>query len=373
MATIFKNNVVKCVCYNVAGIAVSVLWTFAVLALLLSGVIWFPIHSVRNAEGCALKLNESFDEHVGLSWYEHYVYGSLLVVFRILGWLFAPLINHLPMKYRAEFIRHGKKPLCEYSAKAQVAYFKSHDEKAKKKMIVDNFLSAEAFDLIWHDGLELKTCITSGIELTKEQVREVVEKNGYSCLWVDYFKSHTPDKEMVAMLTQLAKKGYAAAICIIVAYIRQQRPNAEMVKSLLSCGNQDLFNKVNEIMGEYCDLDAVEFCVDDIDGFADKDEKKKIVLQSWRNYCENKKNICTAAQKKMSHEQYLIFAETGHHLNYDAMQTICLTIKDEDFLKDVIRHEFRYISSSLETALKFHYWRYCVYLVVKQEFAKAKK
>ncbi len=346
----------------VAGL-ICVLWTAVCLLGLLTNPLWFPVCCINAPEATAISINSSFSKHEGKGLF-NYFYLVLTVLFRICGWLYAPLIKVLPMKYRAEFIRNGKKRVCEYPVKTQVAYYKSHCDGSKQSLLSSSVFYAEAREAIWNDPSERKNWILSGLPLTKGQIIDMIKSGATVLLW-GYFKDNTPNKETVCILCELAAQGHGSAQELLVKLICQQRPSKELIARILASGQTRFIERVNEILDSYADMDAVNFNVSHVDGKMSDEEKAKIVAERWANFCKVKKSISLTAQKKMNHAQFKVFIATGHVLEYYALLHLLLNVNDEDYLKDIIATELEQIKENkILSALKADYWRYSCYLAV---------
>ena len=338
------------------------------LGALLFSPLWFPIAAVKAPETTACSIYASSDKHDndGIIFY---FYICWWVVVRFCRWFYAPLIACLPMRYRAEFIRFGIKRVSEYPTKVQIAFFKSHDNSGKQSLLASNALSPEARAVLWNDKTEWwDNWLETGMELSVTQIEDLCKKGTTEQLW-RYFKHHTPNKEQIDLLLRHVREGYAAPAETMIKLIRQQRPNGEMINKLLLTQNDRFIEKVNEVVDLNGDMDAVEFGTRNLSDDVSEEEKQRIIGERWTNFCKHKKEISRAAQKKMSQAHYKIFVETGHRLEYYALQHLCLNIgmANRGYLCDVIRNEFDNISPRLLTALKTDYWRYSVYLAVEQE------
>lgn len=341
------------------------------LLVLVTSPLWFPIWAIKDSEGCAINLYAHPDIHRDDPWPLTFTYRVFMGLCRFCQWFYAPLIASLPMSKKADFMRLGNKRLNEYPTKTQVAFYKSHDAEGKQSLISGNSLSKETFDKIWEEPTERENWVEAGMTLSRKQVSDMVIGGAGNILW-SYFKRYTPDKEMLTTLIKLAHQGYAAAMSILLNLIKQQRPSSELVGQLLNIDDSRFIEQVTEVLDQYADLDAVNCNTNDFGGDLTEEEKEKLVRERWENFCKSKGDIFWAAQKRMYHEQYHIFAETGHKLKYAALQHLCLTVNNPDYLKEIIENEFDDIQAKLQTALKAVYWRYSVYLAVKQERENAR-
>ncbi|MBR6355239.1 MAG: hypothetical protein IKR92_00145 [Alphaproteobacteria bacterium] len=383
MAKNFKNNGVSAVCASVfcfvwdnairwiiAG-AICLIWSLVCIALIIISPLWVTVWTLRDPDSCARHLNMSNDYVKG--WVARYLKRCTWALCHSSLWVNTPFIALLPMRYRAEFIRWGKKRVCEYSPKKQIAYYKSHDDESKQSLLSSGVFSPEVRATLWFDETERENWLACGVELSRSQVADLCQKGSGKQLW-RYFKQRTPSKEMYDLLLKYVREGYAAPAETLINLIRQQRPNAEIIGKLLCTQNDGFIKKVNEVIDSYADVDAVDFGTQSINGVSDE-EKQRIIGERWTNFCKSKKDICRAAQKKMGHRQYQIFAETGHKLEYYALQHLCLSLAQgqRDYLKEIIANEFENIDSRLQTALKADYWRYSTYLEVEEERRNATK
>lgn len=345
-------------------VIVGFIWVVLCLVCVVTSPLWFPIYAIKSPESCAINLNASPDRKDGLLYFMRQCF---VATFRFFRWFYAPLIAMLPMKIRAEFIRYGVKHVYDYPVKVQVAYFKSHDDGGKQSLIASSVFSPEAREAIWQDSSERTNWIESGITLTKEQVKDFCQSSGQSLAW-RYFKGHTPDKEALNILIDDARRNYAGAQYVLLEFIKQQRPSAELVGKLLAIENTGFVEKVSEVIDAYADLDAVNFTITlPSDSEMSEEERQQIINERWMNFCKHKTNICIAAQKKMNHAQYGVFVLSGHKLDRIALRYLCLTVRSEEYLKEIIQNEFENIDINLQTALKAEYWRYSMYLAVKEE------
>lgn len=348
------------------GIGAAILWTAVCLLGLLTSPLWFPVCCIKAPESTALSLNCSLSKHKGEGLF-NYFYLVLTVLFRICGWLYAPLIKVLPMKYRAEFIRNGKKRVDEYPTKTQVAYYKSHDDGGKQSLLGSAVFSAEARATIWQDATERDNWVRSGHPLTKGQIIDMIKSGASNSLW-SYFKNNTPNKEMLFILCDHATQGCGSAQEILVKLVRQQRPSKELLARIHGTCQTRFIERVNEILDDYADMDAVNFSISDVYGEMSDEEKEKIVTERWANFCKVKKSISLNAQKKMNHAQFKTFVASGHVLEYYALLHLLLNVNDEDYLKDIIATELEQIKEGrILSALKADYWRYSCYLAVVSE------
>lgn len=390
MAKNFKNNGVvgamKSCCASVMSFILlalkqilALLWcivtTMWYVGLVITSPLWFPVLIFINPERAATSLYDKSHRDFGFkpAWFDWYLtVVHNLPIYYLMRWLWTPVIALLPMKYRAEFIRHGSKNVCDYSKKTQIAYFKSHCDESKQSLLCSHIFSTEVRATLWFDETERENWLACGVELSRSQVADLCQKDSGKQLW-RYFKQRTPSKEMYDLLLKYVREGYAAPAETLINLIRQQRPNAELIGKLLCTQNDKFIDRVNEVIDAYADLDAVEFGTQSVTGVSDE-EKQRIIGERWTNFCKSKKDICRAAQKKMGHAQYRIFAETGHKLEYYALQHLCLNLcaGQRDYLKEIIANEFENINSRLQTALKADYWRYSAYLEVEEERRNAK-
>ena len=356
--TNFKNEVKRFLAPVYASLyaaTCSILLTVMAIVGIITSPVWFPVLILCNPEAAAVnyygKMEYVKSRPVWFSWYVTYGINAVMWLFRT---LWRPVINILPMKYRREFIEEGDKPLGKYPAKVQVAYYKTCCGDSKENLIAYGSLSKEALDLIWEDKEERKYWKT----YTNAQIKSLVE-GGYGELLKNYFKSYSPNKEKLDILLTMAGKGYVTAMYALKDIICRERPNPELVGKLLAVDNKEFVEQVQKIVDWYSDMDAVDW--------QEEDEVK--TDEKWLNFCKGKKNICDSAQKKMNHNQYLAFVETGHTLAYYALKHLCLTVNSEEYLATVIRNEFASIEgdNKMQSALKSEYWRYSTYLAVKQE------
>lgn len=338
--------------------------------MIISSPLWYPVMVFINPERAAEFINDyAYADMAPVGVYKAKIHN--LCIYYLMRWLWKPFIAILPMRCRVEFIRWGKKRVCEYSPKIQVAYYKSHDDGGKQSLIVSNALSSEAFKLIWEDEFEWENWVDSGRALTKEQVDFLCRKGERSLLW-RYFKKNTPDKEMVNVLLKLVAENYSAAQRVLLNFVRQQRPSAELIEKITATGNRAFIKDVCPIIDQYADLDAVNFRITEIPGGGDMpiEEQQSILIERWTNFCRHKKEISVAAQKKMTYIQYTIYVQTGHKLDSSALLHMCLHLQNEKFLREVLNNEFEKIDATLQTALKAEYWRYSLYLTVLEERGK---
>ena len=348
------------------GIGAAILWTAVCLVGFIISPLWFPICAVKAPESTALSLNCSLSKHKGEGLF-NYFYLVLTVLFRLCGWLYAPLIKVLPMRYRAEFIRNGKKYVDEYPTKVQIAYYKSHCDESKQSLLSSAVFSPEARATIWQDHSEWENWILSGLTLTKGQIIDMIKAGATNLLW-SYFKNNTPNKEMLFILCDHATQGYGPAQEILVKLVRQQRPSKELLARIHGTGQTRFIERVNEILDSYADMDAVNFSISDVYGEMSDEEKEKIVTERWANFCKVKRSISLPAQRKMNHEQFKTFVASGHVLEYYALLHLLLNVNDEDYLKDIIATELEQIKDNrIQSALQADYWRYSCYLAVVSE------
>jgi len=351
----------------------AVLDLISLLALVITSPLWFTLLVIANPERAAYGLNHRSERDFGFrpEWLDWWLTVTRNVfIYYAMRWMWTPVIALLPMKYRKEFIIHGNKMLGDYSVKTQIKYFKTFDDEGKKNLIAHGYLSAEARATIWQDKYERDNWVDSDLQLTKSQVEDLIAERG-SALLRRYFRRNTPNKEMINFLLIKANHGFGNAMEALLELIRTQRPNRELVGKLLSVKSSDFQQKVRDIIDAYADLDAVEFSVSSLPGGDMSDEEKhSIIMSRWNSFCIGKKNISTAAQKKMSADQYRSFQATGHTLDYPALQHLCLTVQNESYLRDILSIEYESIDENIVTALKSEYWRYSLYLAVKQEREK---
>ncbi len=344
----------------VAGL-ICVLWTVGCVFLTITSPLWLPLLARLDGD-IAREMNVSREYHD--NWYKSCLSWCAWAMCRTSLWLCSPIIAMLPMKYRAEFIRNGKKRVCEYPVKTQVAYYKSHCDGSKQSLLSSAVFSAEARATIWQDKSEWENWILSGLPLTKGQIIDMIKSGATVLLW-GYFKDNTPNKETVCILCELAAQGHGSAQELLVKLICQQRPSKELIARILASGQTRFIERVNEILDSYADMDAVNFNVSHVDGKMSDEEKAKIVAERWANFCKVKKSISLTAQKKMNHAQFKVFIATGHVLEYYALLHLLLNVNDEDYLKDIIATELEQIKENkILSALKADYWRYSCYLAV---------
>jgi hypothetical protein len=364
-----KNIFFQCL-KNIFGLVLVCITIVLFLLLITTSPVWFPLYMWLNPEGAANVFgvtvgDKYFREWYGKSCWAIFVFGCIIMWF-----VYEPLGMHYPMKKRVVFMREGEKPLHEYSLKNQLGYYHSLDSEGRKSIIQERGLSAEVLENIWQNEPTEREYFISNKELPIEKVRDLILFGNGDLLW-KYFKGHTPNKEVMSLLVKYIAQGYASAMHVMVKLISQQRPSGELVGTLLSTKQSRFIDEVNRIVDLYADLDAVRFATSGSIADQTEEEKHEHRLQCWRNFCKSKKYISIAAQKEMSYEQYQIYVETGHRLDAPALQHLCLTIGDADFLREVVGNEFEQIDAAMQTALKTAYWRYSVYLEVKQEKAQA--
>jgi hypothetical protein len=354
--TNFKNKVKEfffCVCKNLWALLGAIFMTVLVVVGAITSPLWFPALIICNPEQAATEYYNKAEKGdfcpMWFEWYTVYGYNAVMWVMRL---LWKPVISILPMKYRREFITECRKRLSDYPAKVQVAYYKTCCGESKENLIAHGGLSKEALDLIWEDKDERKYWKT----YTNAQIKSLVE-DGFNNLLKNYFKSYSPNKEKLDILLTMAGKGYMTAMYALKDIICRERPNPELVGKLLAIDNSEFVKSVQEIVDWYSDMDAVNYQIED--------EAK--TAERWLNFCMGKKEISDSAQKKMNYNQYLVFVETGHTLAYYALKHLCLNVHNEEYLKAIVRNEFARIDDTMQTALKSEYWRYSVYLAVKQE------
>ncbi len=348
------------------GIGAAILWTAVCLLGLLISPLWFPICAVKAPEGTAVSINSSFSKHKGKGLL-NYFYLTYLLVIRICGWLYAPLIKMLPMKYRAEFIRNGKKRVDEYPTKVQVAYYKSHCDESKQSLLGSGVFTPPVRATIWQDHSEWENWILSGLTLTKGQIIDMIKAGATNLLWL-YFKNNTPSKEMLVILCDHAGQGNGSAQDVLLRLVRQQRPTKDLIARIHATAQARFIEHVNEILDGYADMDAVNFSISEVYGELSDEEKQKIVDERWANFCKVKKSISLSAQKKMNHNQFKAFIASGHLLEYYALLHLLLNINNEEYLKEVISTELEHIQDNrILSALKADYWRYSCYLAVVSE------
>ena len=349
--------------YVLGALILAVLTAVCIIAVVLSPI-FFPIFAIKNPEQCALELNASPKRGEGLMYV--CIRGIGLATVGIIGWLNKPIIASLPMKYRKEFILQGTKALYNYPVKTQVKYYKTFCNGEKRNLINGN-LSNEARAVIWQDVSERDNWVLSGHELSHSQIVDLLKAGACDTLW-RYFKKNTPDKEMLSELVRYASDGNAAAQSVLVDLVRQQRPSKELLARIHGTGQTRFIERVNEILDQYADLDAVNFNVSSIIDDISDEEKAKIVAERWQNFCKVKKSISQQAQKKMNHQQFKAFIATGHKLEYYALLHLLLNINEEAYLKEVIVTELEQIKDNrIQSALQADYWRYSCYLAVVSE------
>ena len=367
----FKNKVlgflVKAVFGGVLKAVLLVFFMVLCLVAVAASPVWFPVCVLINAEECAFQIN-AHPEKKCSNWAYICMYLTCMAAVRSVGWLNKPFIAMLPMKYRREFILQGSKPLCDYSTMTQVRYYKTFIGEGKSNLIACSNLSEEARDAIWADKDERQYWVLSGRELADEQVKDLVLEGKSALLW-SYFKKNTPSQQRMYELIKYAREGYESAQNVLIKLIKQQRPDHKLVARLLMTGQTEFTNRVQEVIDEYADMDAVNDGPSVFDDLSEEEKEKK-AAERWYNFCKAKKNIDSAAQKKMSHKQFKVFAETGHQLEYNALLHLLLNIDDEEYLRDIIVAEFEQIETgNLVAALKADYWRYSTYLAEKRERA----
>lgn len=350
---------------------IAVLFMLLKIVMFITSPLWFPVMVFINPERAACGLNDEATRDYGVrpTWFDWCLtWSHNLCIYYLMRWLWKPFIALLPMRYRAEFIRLGEKRVCEYSPKTQIAYYKSHDDGGKQSLLSSGVFSAEVREALWKDKTERDNWIAAGIELSRSQIADLCQNGSKAQLW-RYFKQRTPNKEMFDLLLKYVREGYATPAEVVVNLIRQQRPNAELIGKLLNTGNNNFTERIGEVIDAYADLDAVDFGTQSITGVSDE-EKQKIVAERWENLCKVKKSISLAAQKKMNHAQFKTFSATGHKLEYDALLHLLLNVNDEEYLKDIIATELDELEqikdNRIQSALKVEYWRYSVYLAVKE-------
>lgn len=379
MAT-FKNSLcdffagVKCLFRDIIRwtliLFICAVWTAICMLALLTSPLWIPVYAIINSERCSFSLyaNKPYDSF----WVARYLKRCWWAMFRVCRWLYSPLIKLLPMKYRFDFIFNGDKRIKTYPVKTQVAYYSECCDESKQSLIRSSSLSQETFKVLWEKGeyANYANFVHSGVKLSTKQIDDLCKKGETTLLW-DYLKGRTPDKETLDVIIHNVRGNYAAAIDVMIRLIKQNRPNNELVSKLLNINNESFVQRVAEVLDLYADMDAVEFGTENVKS-DNEDVKQKVVAEKWTNFCMHKKDICRAAQKKMSHAQYRVFAETGHKLDFYALQYLLLNVPSELYLKEMIVNEFATINAALQTALKAEYWRYSVYLAVAAEKKSAK-
>jgi hypothetical protein len=362
------KNIIGAVCTAVFQFLFCIVYAVWNIVMLITSPLWYPVIILSSPERAAEFINDyAYADMAPVGVYKAKIHN--LCIYYLMRWLWTPLVSLLPMRYRSEFILAGRerKALSEYSVKTQVKYYKTCDDGGKQSLIVSNALSSEAFKLIWEDEFEWENWVDSGRALTKEQVDFLCRKGEGSLLW-RYFKKNTPDKEMVNVLLKLVAGNYSAAQRVLLYFVRQQRPSAELIEKITATGNRAFIKDVCSIIDQYADLDAVNFRITEIPGGGDMpvEEQQSILIERWTNFCRHKEEISVAAQKKMGYDQYLIYVHTGHKLDSSALLHMCLHLQNEKFLREVLNNEFEKIDSTLQTALKSEYWRYSLYLKVKE-------
>lgn len=333
--------------------AICLILALGCVLLTITSPLWLPLLACLDGD-IAREINMSREYHD--NWYKSCLSWCAWAMCRTSLWLCSPIIAMLPMKYRAEFIRNGKKRVCEYPTKTQVAYYKSHCNGSKQSLLGSAVFSPEAREAIWQDKDERINFIDAGLPLTEEMVRELCSKGANTSLLCRYFKKSTPSKAMLNVLIDMARKGYSTSQEVLLYLIRQQRPDAALVGRLLTIDQKFFDERVKEILDEYADIDAATYTSD----------SEEDVIERWSNFCKGKKEISPKAQKYMNHKQYKIYVQTGHNLDFYVLQHLLLSIAEEDYLKDVVEDEFDNIKDKMLLALKAEYWRYSVYLAVKE-------
>lgn len=346
------NFVLKGVLLVISGIA-CIAWSLACIALIITSPIWGTVWALRDPEACAIRLNESNDYVKGRL--ASYIKWCTWAMCRASLWLCTPIIAILPMRYHKEFILAGKKALADYSVKTQVAYYKTFTREGQVNLLSGGQLSQAAIDAIWQDEAERAKCIDAGWHMTEGVVRELCKGENSALLW-RYFKKNTPNKTMSNILIEMAHQGYATPQSVLLNLIKQQRPDANLLNKLMWFDNRRFKELVRNTMDEYADLDAVTYA----------SASAEDIAQHWTNFCKGKKEISSKAQQKMGYEHYLIYAETGHTLEYNALRYLLANIADKDYLKAVVENEFDKLDDMMLTILKAEYWRYSVYLAVKE-------
>lgn len=363
------KNIIGAVCTAVFQFLFCIVYAVWNIVILITSPLWYPVMILSSPELAAEFINDyAYADMAPVGVYKAKIHNWC--IYYLMRWLWNPLVSVLPMRrYRSEFILAGRerKALSEYSVKTQVKYYKTCDDGGKQSLIVSNALSSEAFKLIWEDEFEWENWVDSGRALTKEQVDFLCRKGEGSLLW-RYFKKNTPDKEMVNVLLKLVAGNYSTAQRVLLYFVRQQRPSAELIEKITATGNRAFIKDVCSIIDQYADLDAVNFRITEIPGGGDMpvEEQQSILIERWTNFCRHKKEISVAAQKKMGYDQYLVYVQTGHKLDSSALLHMCLHLQNEKFLREVLNNEFEKLDEALQTALKSEYWRYSLYLKVKE-------
>ncbi|MBQ7633387.1 MAG: hypothetical protein IJS88_04660 [Alphaproteobacteria bacterium] len=364
MAKIFKNNGVgainfvwkNAIRWIVAGV-ICVLWTVGCVLLTITSPLWLPLLARLDGDGdIAREMNVSREYHD--NWYKSCLSWCTWAMCRASLWLCSPIIAMLPMKHRANFISEGKKALADYRVKTQVSYYKTFCREGQVNLLGGRQLSQAAIAAIWkaNEGDDRAKCIDAGLALTEETVRELCSKGDNTSLLWRYFKKNTPNKTMLQILLDMARQGYVAPQNVLLNLIRQQRPDAALLGKLLTIDQKYFDERVKEILDEYADIDAATYTSD----------SEEDVIERWSNFCKGKKEISPKAQKYMNHKQYKIYVDTGHNLDFYVLQHLLLSISNENYLKDVVEDEFDNIKGKMLLALKAEYWRYSVYLAVKE-------
>jgi hypothetical protein len=363
----FKNKVWNWVVETVKFIAQVVgIVAYAVWCLLavITSPVWYSIMIFVSPSEAAdfIWSNAKYDIQ---GWFGGLLEAISQIAFRFLmNLLWAPIIAMLPMKYRQSFITSSDKPLSKYSVKTQLAYYKRKDAETKKNLLRYDHLSAEARKEIWQIHVERENWVDSGKELTLEQISELLDRS--KILSWRYFKKHTPNKDELNLLINRVRHNYAGAQeHVLINLICQQRPSSELIGKLLTTGNKELIARVNSIIDWYADMDAVNFRTDHLTGIDDEAERKRIVSESWINFCKHKEKIHCDAQKRMGMEQFKVFVETGHKLDYEALRYLCLDVKNLNYLALIIEAEYDQIDEPIQTALKSEFHAYRVYLEEK--------
>lgn len=285
--------------------------------------------------------------------------------------LWKPVIWLMPMSIRREFISRDTKPLRKYSVKTQVKYYFSQYMEDRVALLKSGKLSEEAMDEIWmyftsprFETPERERFLEAGVQLTSQQVKDlVIDNKGH--LLKDYFAKYTPNVDVIRFL--VSHTGGAGVEQALLNIVRRQRPTPEVLKILMMSPRSDLRDKINLIMEDYLDVDAVQETLDAIDK-AENDQEINAALERWRKYCSNRSGMSVGAQKKMTFKLFEIFKEQGCHLTPNGLSALCARLKreDEKFLRSVLRHEFQITGCIIATLLN-EYWKYSVYLEVKKE------
>jgi len=325
------------------------------------------------------------------------------LLFRVVGkFFFLPLAEagFMPMSHRKHFMAR-ERSLKSYDAGTQIAYVMAFETENERKNAIGN-MSYQSVEKFWADYPKMHSLILAGWMLCEKWANQLLlsnEEGDWNLIVsyvynpskrlgedvLNYFIDKMKDPEIgtkarkvfsvygqrhtlsVAVLEELitvAGKGNENAQKALSLYAKREALSPDLLDEVYSTENKELIAEMQSIAKMHADISMVQD--------SERDQ--------WVRFCQLEANIDSEAQKRMGHGQYLVYKQTGHQLEREALKSLLLSRSYADgygdsfhYFRELVEGEFEQIDEQLKAQICTENWRQKVYYQVASARAEKTK